>query len=149
MEINGSSEQVDKRWVYDMMEALVLFQSSFSWHTTYSFTTWFLNFCLVYASLEGSLEHVHIRSSKKLKLSMWKICGAILNVVSWLILRYPQIKVVQTIFFNLTLQNKMLIFSSTFNLYHSARSLTINAIRSISGQRNKRYIMCFYFVANY
>jgi hypothetical protein len=67
MEINGSSEQVDKRWVYDMMEALVLLQSSFSWHTIYSFIAWFFNFCLVYASLEGSLEHVRIKIFKKVE----------------------------------------------------------------------------------
>jgi hypothetical protein len=67
VEINGSSEQVDKKWVYDMMEALVLLQSSFSWHTMYSFIAWFLNFCLVFVSFEGSLEHVHIKIFKKVE----------------------------------------------------------------------------------
>jgi hypothetical protein len=75
-----------------------------------------------------------------LKLSMWTICGEILNVVSWLILRYPQIKSDQFYFSmsHFKIKFQMSIFNSTFNLYHNARSLAINTIRSISGQRNKR-----------
>jgi hypothetical protein len=74
------------------MEALILLQSSFSWHTIYSFIAWFLNFCLVYASLKGSLEHVHIKIFKKVETINVEHLWSNFNVVSWLTLRYPQIK---------------------------------------------------------